>query len=448
MVSSPDPDIPDPPRGSHLLNGRRVKVLDLIEAGLLKPGARLVFERKRLEKKHFAEVTAKGRIQLHDGVSYGAPSPAAVAAIGGGAVDGWNAWKLVDTGATLGHLRRELLNRRRDDEGAGAGEPWHETLLSVQQGAQPQMRVREFLRLWPHGERTSSERIRADLDNYEVVTRPDFASVGMDETIRLTRVAQDDPVDEQDDDDAYAHLLDITAPGLKVGKIPSAFLRDELAVVRLTSSLVEAMTLMRLRDFSQVPVFDDADICRGVVTWPSIGKAYASVRTPTLQDAVISPVTHRYDTDLLDTLRDLERYDHFLVTGEAGELVGIVTNADVVHWYDRSAAPFHTLEEIEHLLLRLVEDNWELEDVRRVCGPRVRSLESLTFGNYCRVLEDANFFELLNWPIDQGLLMEVMHEVRDVRNGLMHFKPDSVSEQSMVTMRRLLRLLRELNPAY
>ncbi|MEV0895695.1 hypothetical protein [Actinoplanes sp. NPDC049802] len=67
-------------RRDVLVNGRRVRVLDLIEAGLLDAGQTLVYQQRLGIEPHLATVTAKGRLALPDGREYNTPSGAAAAA--------------------------------------------------------------------------------------------------------------------------------------------------------------------------------------------------------------------------------------------------------------------------------------------------------------------------------------------------------------------------------
>src|SRR4051794_31470059 len=105
----------EPPESSgrtmHLMDGRRVTLEDLIEAGLLKIGERVRFSRPRMGVTYSAEVTEPGRLRLDDGLEYRSPSRAAMVAANMRAVDGWHVWVLDSTGAALDSLRQELLDR-------------------------------------------------------------------------------------------------------------------------------------------------------------------------------------------------------------------------------------------------------------------------------------------------------------------------------------------------
>lgn len=109
-------------RTRYLLEGRRVRVLDLVQANLLEAGTELEFYRPRATERHKATVLADGRLALDDGRTYGSPSRAAGAAIGG-AVDGWYAWRVHATGELLAHLRQRLLDNASQVDGSAPPTP-------------------------------------------------------------------------------------------------------------------------------------------------------------------------------------------------------------------------------------------------------------------------------------------------------------------------------------
>ena len=84
-------------RSMYLLGERRVRVSDLLDAGLIRAGTKLRFKRKRIGVTYYATVTDKGWIRLErDGEEFRSPSRAAMVAAGMRAVDGWRAWAVVD----------------------------------------------------------------------------------------------------------------------------------------------------------------------------------------------------------------------------------------------------------------------------------------------------------------------------------------------------------------
>ncbi len=89
--------------------GRRVRVSDLLEAGLVEAGDGLVWERPRLGKTYRAVILENGSIQLEDDRTFSSPSRAAMEAADIPACDGWYAWKLPRLDGQSLHDRRIAL---------------------------------------------------------------------------------------------------------------------------------------------------------------------------------------------------------------------------------------------------------------------------------------------------------------------------------------------------
>jgi len=91
------------------IEGRRVRVSDLLDAGLLHPGDELVWERPRVGRVYRARVSENGAIELEDGRRFASPSRAGIEAAGVQALDGWHAWRVpARNNAKLDELRHEL----------------------------------------------------------------------------------------------------------------------------------------------------------------------------------------------------------------------------------------------------------------------------------------------------------------------------------------------------
>jgi hypothetical protein len=103
-------------RRSHTtLGGRRVRVSDLLDAGLLQPDEELTWERPRLGQRYTAVVRANGSIELPDGRSYSSPSTAACEAAGIAAYDGWFGWAA--HGVALKDLRAQAVDLATEEPG-------------------------------------------------------------------------------------------------------------------------------------------------------------------------------------------------------------------------------------------------------------------------------------------------------------------------------------------
>jgi Restriction Enzyme Adenine Methylase Associated len=100
-----------------MIEGRRITIADLMEAELVAPGDRLVWDRPRLGAVYRATITDRGGIELEDGRSFATPSSAAKHAARIPACDGWYVWRVEqsDGQALLHDLRKQLVATLRQD---------------------------------------------------------------------------------------------------------------------------------------------------------------------------------------------------------------------------------------------------------------------------------------------------------------------------------------------
>ena len=78
------------PHVDHTMkSGRRVRMTDLLDAGILQPGEELMWRRPRLNETYTAIVRPNGSIELPDGRTFSSPSRAATEAANVPACDGW-----------------------------------------------------------------------------------------------------------------------------------------------------------------------------------------------------------------------------------------------------------------------------------------------------------------------------------------------------------------------
>ena len=95
--------------------GRRIRLADLLDAGLLEVGDALTWKRPKLGDSYTAHVNAQGAIQLPDGRSFTSPSRAAMEAADIVSYDGWYAWRLDRNGKLVNDLRKELVDERNSN---------------------------------------------------------------------------------------------------------------------------------------------------------------------------------------------------------------------------------------------------------------------------------------------------------------------------------------------
>jgi hypothetical protein len=112
-------------RARFEIEGRRIQVADLLDAGLLTAGEKLTWERPRVGKTYIGDITDTGSIRLHDGRAFSSPSRAAMEAADVTAYDGWYAWR-TDAGRHLADLRAQLLaamDAAQADDSTNHGDP-------------------------------------------------------------------------------------------------------------------------------------------------------------------------------------------------------------------------------------------------------------------------------------------------------------------------------------
>ncbi|WP_433873151.1 hypothetical protein [Saccharopolyspora sp. CA-218241] len=445
-------------RAKYLIDGRRVMVSDLLEAGLIQPGAALRFARNRIGTTHCATVTDKGRIRLEpDGEEFRSPSRAAMVAAGMRAVDGWRAWTVVGQDRLLDAVRQELLDRTmvgvpRQHEHA-TRQHVHDRLRQARRRAEdadPELlSVRELLALWGATDRGDQVgQIEADLANHGLVTSPSFRAVTLDAVITLTTPPDDAAGSETAEapDDGHVQVAendegdDDLNVRLTVGNLSPLC---GVESVGPNSTLAEAITKLSLNDFSQLAVLSGPRNVRGAVTWRSIALALQQKPDASVADAINPRVeVVSYDRDLFETLPALQQRDFVFVLDETKAIKGIVTTADVAHRYGEMATPFFQVGELDQTLRWILTRAFDIGEVRSVCGKHVTSFERLTMGDYQRVLENKEMWQTLGWPLDRSAFIARLEEIRSIRNKVMHFHSDPVPEDAVDKLRNFTNLLR------
>jgi hypothetical protein len=219
-------------------------------------------------------------------------------------------------------------------------------------------------------------------------------------------------------------------------------------MVALDDPISKAMTVMALRDYSQLGVGSTNRSVKGAVTWESIGLRRLVAGMTKVGDALADVRVVAISDDLLPVLPQVAAAGFVFVQDETRSMVGIVTAADVTNEFGALAEPFFLLGEIERRLRLCLRNAQFAPDIyesvrieedptRMVMGP-----EDLTLGEVERLLERVENWEKLGWGVERRAFLSRLAEVRDIRNSLMHFASDVPSEDDIVAMRNLLALLK------
>lgn len=311
--------------------------------------------------------------------------------------------------------------------------------------------VRDLLHRW--GGRARGSRIMesmvADLENHGLITEPDFRRVTLD-----SRVAVVSPVRSSERDEVPAAVTPVADPepagsddrdvGLTLGNLPSAL--GGVVSVTPQSTLAQAVTLMLVHDFSQIPVLSGTREVRGAVTWKSIAQAWHVDPAAGLADAIVAASPMAYDTELVEVLPLLATRDFVIVHDHTRAIAGIVTTTDVVNLYGELSTPFFLVGELDQELRALVASTFTIDRVRTVCDPHgarnLTSHDELTMGDYERTLQNPDCWATLGWPLDRAVFTDRLAELRAIRNDITHFNPDPVPPGAVPMLRNMLGLIR------
>jgi hypothetical protein len=68
----------------------------------------------------------------------------------------------------------------------------------------------------------------------------------------------------------------------------------------------------------------------------------------------------------------------------------------------------------------------------------------LTLGEYLRLLQEPEKWGRLGMKIDRKTFTKDLDDIRGVRNDVMHFDPDGVSDDDLAMLRRFVQFLQRL----
>jgi CBS domain-containing protein len=349
----------------------------------------------------------------------------------------------------------------------------------LREGKTPErVTVREFLSWFgaPRRGHGKARRIRSALGAAGLITRPDFEGAFIDAEIsfllpapsadgtRTRSSAADDETETESEsrsaggfgtfvvsgaaDNALLLGGGLADPTYRIGKLAAAN-RPPVSIAP-DAPLREAVTLMMLHDFSQLPVMQGERTVKGLISWQSIGSRLAlGAGGEMVRDFMETAAEISADASLFAAIRTIVDRQYVLVRDAEQKISGIVTTTDVSLRFQQLAEPFLLLGEIENHVRRLIDGKFSLEDVEAFrdpsdAGREVQSVADLTFGEYLRLLENPAMWEKLEVQVDRLSFVEQLDRVREIRNDVMHFDPDGVLDEELVTLRRFVHFLQTL----
>ena len=317
---------------------------------------------------------------------------------------------------------KEIAQKMQEDRGSGLAP------------SSPTPTVREFMSWFGYARRGLwfVERVREELEANDLHTEPDFQNAYVDGSISFR------------DSSVSSPPADST---LRVDILEAAH-KSPISVTP-NDDLKTAITHMMSNDFSQIPVMEGLRQVKGILTWESIGSRTALGQTG-------GDVKHYMDTaeiiegerPLFDAVSVIARTGYVLVRGQGNLITGIITASDLNEQFLQLAEPFLLVGEIESHIRRIIHGKFTREEIVGISqypdSQTIHDIANMTFGDYCRLLEDPSRWERLNLQFDKTVLVKQLHEIRDIRNNVMHFNPDGLDPEDVRKLRNASHFFQRL----
>lgn len=302
---------------------------------------------------------------------------------------------------------------------------------------------RDLFRSFGFERRTKLNRDAVDqfLEENELNVVPHYSSVWVDENITIlqkekaTRRSLEDPIK-------------------KLRLLPCA--NNTPKYVSNSSTLNEAITVLMMNNYSQLPITQNAlRNTIGYLSWRTIGEAQANGIT---SDSVKDYVSHDFvllnkDTPLLDAINIVYDKGFVFVENEKKELCGIVTTKDISSQFLMWTKPFLLMEEIENQIRSIIDGKLLLDEVKELCknddGREIHNLDDLNFGEYVRILQTPKYWKKIDFKsIEQKTFIAELDKVREIRNDIMHFDPQGLTEEQTGTLLNMAAYLKKISSQF
>ena len=327
----------------------------------------------------------------------------------------------------------------------------------------PPETVRTFIR-WFGAYRRGNwivREIRNVLKKLNIETKPDFNSAYIDSKITFVRSktqteralepTEGPPGDDEVDILEANSLISGAAgdPTYRIGKLEPAN-RKPLSVVP-DCPIDKAITLMLVNDYSQLPVMTSDREVKGMISWETIGSNLALGKEVAVVRECMEPA-HKVSADesLFGAIAQIVKFQSVLVRAQDRTIAGIITTSDLSAQFRQLSEPFLLLAEIENHIRSLIHHGRFNADELAAAKDKsdstrdVGSVADLTFGEYIRLLENPTNWKKISLNLDRVVFTEELHKVRGIRNDVMHFDPDGISEDDLKTLRRFVHFLQTL----
>ncbi len=133
-------------------------------------------------------------------------------------------------------------------------------------------------------------------------------------------------------------------------------------------------------------------------------------------------------------------------------ICGLVSAQDIATQFVTLSEPFLFLEQIEnHLRAILEKARLTASQVKELVNPadterveKANCVDDLSFGEAARAFGREDIWSKLHLLLDRSVFCIRLEEVRSIRNKVMHFHPDGISDEDREILRKTRQMLQSL----
>lgn len=311
------------------------------------------------------------------------------------------------------------------------------------EGKSEKLTIRTLLWIFGNYEKRTSGnvwRINEYLKKQKLIVIPNYQGGWIDEYIELKEMdkarIKSGNESEEEKFDPINRLSVLKA----ASQTPVSISRD--------ADLEKAYHLMWKNDFSQLPVMNNDREILGIVSWQSIAKGLIAKKN---SNCVKDFMTNDYkilseDTPLFEAIKEVIKTEMIFVKSRENKIQGPVTPFDLNAEFLEQIEPFILLEQIENFIRLILHNKIVLQDIIKLLtitetSRKIESISDLTFGEYLRIIENSENWALLGLPFIKADFVNELDELRKIRNGVMHFHPDKISDADLNHLRNMSKFL-------
>ncbi len=238
-------------------------------------------------------------------------------------------------------------------------------------------------------------------------------------------------------------------PAFRVSRLPAS--NVPLISVKPDETLTEAVTLMLRHDYSQLPVMTNDRDVKGVISWESIGPKLALTSEASLyvRDYMKTHNEVMLSDSIFSAIPRIVDSNYVLVRAPDRRITGIITTADLSLQFKQLSEPFLLISEIENHVRKLIDGKFTKDELTSSADTNTfeRSIETvadLTFGEYIRLFQHPDLWAKTGIKVDQKIFVAELDKVRLIRNDVMHFDPDGISEEDHALLHHFVRFIHDV----